>query len=334
MSTVSLSTPMKYLFGTAAAMIVIYGVRMAAGPVSMVLMAALLAQTLQPLETWLRAKRVPASASVGVTILVVLVGGVLIGTLLAASLGQLQDNLPLYRANFQALLVDGEAWLQANNMQLPQLSLLVSNNSSRIAGFVGGIGSSILSGLSNMAVVLLLMVFMLIDAGSESGGKGSPVSGFTRFSKYARQTQQYIKITSLTGFIFSVLVTIVMLIVGTDGAVTWGVLAFFLNFVPSLGMFLSVVPPVLLTMLEHGWGPAIVVLAAFLLLNFLTDNVIKPRFMKTGLDLGVLESFLALMFFSWMLGAAGTILSIPIYLTLKEILRGHVNKSGGAGGRV
>jgi predicted PurR-regulated permease PerM len=170
---------------------------------------------------------------------------------------------------------------------------------------------------------------MLIDAGSAPEGSGQE-SGLTRFSKYATHTQQYIKITSLTGAIFSVLVTIVMLIVGTDGAVTWGVLAFFLNFVPNLGMILSVMPPVLLTMLELGWVPAAVVLAAFILINFLTDNVIKPRFMKSGLNLGVLESFLALMFFSWVLGAAGTILAIPVYLTLKEILRGHMTRSGAA----
>jgi AI-2 transport protein TqsA len=164
---------------------------------------------------------------------------------------------------------------------------------------------------------------MLIDAGS---GEGT----FARMSKYAGHTQQYIKITSLTGLIFSVLVTIVMLIVGTDGAVTWGVLGFFLNFVPNFGMLLTVIPPVLLTMLERGWVPAVVVLVSFFLINFLTDSVIKPRFMKTGLNLGVLESFLVLMFFGWVLGAAGTVLSIPIYLTLKEVLRGYSAKPGAA----
>jgi len=325
MSTLSLSTPMKYLFGTAAAVIVIYGVRQAAGPVSTVLLAALLAQTVQPIRAWLNAKGLSAGASVGVTILLLLAGGLLISSMLAASLGQLQDNVPIYKTNLQALMANGEAWLQARHIKVPDLSHITSSDSGKVAGFVGGLASSLLSGLSNTFVVLLLMVFMLIDAGSAPEGSGQE-SGFTRLSKYAKQTQQYIKITSLTGAIFSVLVTIVMLIVGTDGAVTWGVLAFFLNFVPNLGMILSIIPPVLLTVLELGPVPAAVVLAAFVLINFLTDNVIKPRFMKTGLHLGVLESFLALMFFSWMLGAAGTLLSIPVYLTLKEILRGHVTR--------
>jgi predicted PurR-regulated permease PerM len=186
---------------------------------------------------------------------------------------------------------------------------------------VGGLATSMLSVLGNTAAIMLLMVFMLVDAGPSPAEPAAAAGPFARLAQVAGQTRQYIKITSLTGLIFSVLVTIVMLLVGTDGAVTWGVLGFFLNFVPNLGMLLTVIPPVLLTLLERGWGPAGVVLGAFIVINFMTDSVIKPRFMRTGLNLGLLESVLALMFFSWVLGAAGAVLSIPIYLTVREAYR-------------
>jgi AI-2 transport protein TqsA len=321
MSTVNLSLPVKYLFGAAAAVIVANGIREAAGPVSTVLLAALLAQTVQPIRVWLRAKGLTAGLSVVVTILFLLVSGLLITTLLAASLGQLKENVPLYRTNLQALQASATAWLVGHGIAVPAMPQMNTLEPGKVAGFVGGLASAILSGLGNTVVILLLMVFMLIDAADDQGAPGSPGGAFARLSRYAGHTQQYIKITSLTGVIFSVLVTIVMLVVGTDGAVTWGVLGFFLNFIPNFGMILTVIPPVLLTMLENGWGSAVVVLAAFFLINFFTDNVIKPRFMRTGLNLGILESFLALMFFSWLLGAAGTVLSIPIYLTMKEVLR-------------
>ncbi|MFI5210311.1 MAG: AI-2E family transporter [Gemmatimonadales bacterium] len=327
MSTVSLPPPLRTLFAAAAVVIVTYGIRGAAGPVSTVLLAALLAQTLQPIQAWLRAKGLSSGASLGVTILLLLVGGLGISSLLATSLGQLSSNGPLYRASLQGLEASAEAWLQTHGITLPDYSHLSALDPSKLVGLVGGLASSVLSALGNTAVILLLMVFMLVDAGSEPG---SPGGTFARLNKYAGHTQQYIKITSLTGLIFSVLVTIVMLIVGTDGAVTWGVLGFFLNFVPNFGMILTVIPPVLLTLLERGWGPAAVVLASFILINFLTDSVIKPRFMKTGLNLGILESFLVLMFFGWVLGAAGTVLSIPVYLTLKEVIRGHATPAGAA----
>ncbi|MBP2648954.1 MAG: hypothetical protein H6Q77_2578 [Gemmatimonadetes bacterium] len=323
MSTVSLSPPQRTLLITAAVVIVTYGVREAAGPVSTVLLAALLAQTIQPVRTWLRAKGLSAGASVGLTILLLVVGGLLISSLLAASLGQLSNNAPLYRANLQALQESVLAWLPAHGITLPDFSHLEILDPAKIAGVVGGFASSVLSALGNTVLILLLMVLMLVDAGTEAGT-------FSRMNRYAGHTQQYIKITSLTGLIFSVLVTIVMLVVGTDGAVTWGVLGFFLNFVPNFGMILTVIPPVLLTLLERGWGPAAIVLGAFFLVNFFTDNIIKPRFMKSGLNLGILESFLVLMFFGWVLGAAGTVLSIPVYLTLKEVLRGHMGEEGAA----
>jgi len=330
MTTADTSPPLRFLLGAAAAVIITYGVREAAGPVSTVLMAALLAQSVQPLKAWLRAKGLSSSASVGVTILLLVTGGLLVSSLLAGSLGQLSANAPVYKANLQVLETSAEAWLQGHHLAMPDVAKLTDANSSKIAGWVAGLASSVLSALSNMAVILLLMVFMLVDGGGDSDKPDSPPSAFARLNKYAGHTQQYIKITSLTGLIFSVLVTIVMLIVGTDGAVTWGVLGFFLNFVPNVGMLLTVIPPALLTMLELGWVKAAVVLGAFFLINFLTDNVIKPRFMKSGLNLGILESFLALMFFSWVLGASGAVLSIPVYLTLKEIARGHSAEGGSA----
>jgi predicted PurR-regulated permease PerM len=326
MSTPAISPLLRTLFAAAAFVIVIYGVREAAGLVSTVLLAALLAQTVQPIRAWLRAKGLSSGTSLGLTILLLVTGGLLISALLAASLGQLSSNGALYRANLQALQATTEAWLHAHRITLPDLSHLSALDPGKLAGLAGGLVSSVLSTLGNTAVILLLMVLMLIDAGSEAGSGGA----FARLGKHAGHTQQYIKITSLTGLIFSVLVTIVMLVVGTDGAVTWGVLGFFLNFVPNFGMILTVIPPVLLTMLERGWGPAAVVLVAFFLVNFLTDSVVKPRFMKTGLNLGVLESFLVLLFFGWVLGAAGTVLSIPVYLTLKEVFRGHLTGEGGA----
>jgi len=320
MSSTTISPPLRYLFAAAAAVIVTYGIREAAGPVSTVLLAGLLAQTLQPLQDWLRARGLSATLSVVVTIILVLVAGFVISSLLATSVGQLRGNVPVYRTSLQALESTVTGWIQARGIPIPDFSHLDILSPGAVAGLVGGLASGVLSGLGNTVVILLLMVFMLIEPNSEASGKAG-MFAFVR--KHAGQTQQYIRITSITGLIFSVLVTVVMLAVGTDGAVTWGVLGFFLSFVPNLGIFLTVIPPVLLTLLELGLGPAILVLAAFIVINFLTDNILKPRFMRSGLNLGLLESFLALMFFGWVLGATGAILSIPLYLILKEVLRGH-----------
>ena len=112
-----------------------------------------------------------------------------------------------------------------------------------------------------------------------------------------------------------------MLVVGTDLALVWAVLAFVMNFVPNVGIILSVVPPVILTLLELGWQRALVVLAGFLVLNFVVDNLIKPRFMLSGLDVPPLVGLLSLVVWAYLLGPIGALLALPLTIALRRVLR-------------
>jgi len=101
-------------------------------------------------------------------------------------------------------------------------------------------------------------------------------------------------------------------------AVVWGVLSFFLNFVPQVGIILSWVPPALIALVSHGWTRALLVVAAYTLINFVIDNLIKPRFMATGLNISFLAIMLSLLFWGWVLGPAGAILSVPLTLAVRR----------------
>jgi AI-2 transport protein TqsA len=138
--------------------------------------------------------------------------------------------------------------------------------------------------------------------------------------RVARDVRQYLLLTALTGLGFSLLVWAVMLVVGTDLALVWAVLAFIMNFVPNVGIILSVVPPVILTLLELSWQRAVVVLAGFLLLNFVVDNLVKPRFMQSGLDVPPLVGLLSLVVWAYLLGPVGTLLALPLTIALRRML--------------
>ena len=111
-----------------------------------------------------------------------------------------------------------------------------------------------------------------------------------------------------------------MRVVGTDLALVWAVLAFVMNFVPNVGIILSLVPPVILTMLELGWQRALVILAGYVVLNFVVDNLIKPRFMQSGLDVPPLLGLLSLVIWGYLLGAPGALLAIPLTIALRRVL--------------
>ncbi|MCK7521635.1 MAG: AI-2E family transporter [Ignavibacteriales bacterium] len=105
---------------------------------------------------------------------------------------------------------------------------------------------------------------------------------------------------------------------GVPYALVWGVLSFFLNFVPQVGIILSWVPPAVLAMVTYGWSRALTVILAYTVINFVIDNVLKPRFMATGLHISFLAVMLSLLFWGWVLGPAGAILSVPLTLAVRR----------------
>jgi predicted PurR-regulated permease PerM len=140
-------------------------------------------------------------------------------------------------------------------------------------------------------------------------------------ARVARDVRQYLVITALTGLGFAIVVYVLMLAVGTDLALVWAVLAFIMNYVPNVGIILSVIPPVILTLLELGWQRALVVLAGFLVLNFVVDNLFKPRFMQSGLDVPPLVGLLSLVVWAYLLGPIGAILALPLTIAVRRVLQ-------------
>jgi predicted PurR-regulated permease PerM len=91
-----------------------------------------------------------------------------------------------------------------------------------------------------------------------------------------------------------------------------------MNFVPNVGIILTFIPPTILTLLEFGWQRAVLVLVGIIAMNFLVDNLIKPRFMSSGLDVTPLVGLVSLIVWGFLLGAPGALLAIPLTLALKR----------------
>ena len=90
-----------------------------------------------------------------------------------------------------------------------------------------------------------------------------------------------------------------------------------LNFVPTIGSIIAAIPPVLLAVIQAGFGDAVLVAAGYLVINFVIGNLLEPMFMGRNLGLSTLVVFLSLVFWGWVLGPVGMILSVPLTMTLK-----------------
>ena len=231
------------------------------------------------------------------------------GTRLLQVLPHYQDKALAFRHQLEGLMV-------SRGIEPERVFSLDLVDPNRLLGLAAGFLSGLGRVLSQALLLILIVAFFLAERGIrdhtfQPGGTAARV---------ARDVRQYLVITALTGLGFSVVVYILMLAVGTDLALVWAVLAFIMNYVPNVGIILSVVPPVILTLLELGWQRALVVLVGFLVLNFVVDNVIKPRFMQSGLDVPPIVGLLSLVVWAYLLGPTGALLALPLTIAIRRVL--------------
>ncbi len=141
-----------------------------------------------------------------------------------------------------------------------------------------------------------------------------------RTEKIAEEIKRYMAIKTVISLLTGVFIGFWLWMLGVDYPLMWGLLAFLLNYVPNIGSFIAAIPAVLLAFVQLGLIKAGLTGLGFVVVNVVFGNVIEPRFMGKGLGLSTLVVFLSLVFWGWVLGPVGMLLSVPITMTIKIAL--------------
>jgi AI-2 transport protein TqsA len=313
------------LLGPAAATVAVAGLREIAWLVAPVFLALVVVVAMAPVQGWLR--RIGTPRWLATTVLLVLVWTVLLSfvALLVLSVAQLAALLPNYSGRAADLISGVTNSLNHAGIVSGQLSDLVNGiDYGQIVGLATGVLASLTSAASTLVLLLSALVFMSI----ESGGFARRVAlvGAERphlpvaFSLFTQGTRSYLVVSTVFGAIVAVGDGIALAMLGVPAAALWGVLAFITNYVPNIGFVLGVIPPALLGLLAGGWGELIVVIVIYSLLNFVVQTLIQPRFVCDSVGLSTTVTFVALLFWGWVLGALGALLAIPLTLLVKAVL--------------
>jgi AI-2 transport protein TqsA len=307
----------RLLIGTAAFVIIASGVRQAATLLNSILLALLLAVAVVPTFEALHRRGISRGLAAALTTL--LLAGVVAALLgfVGVAGSRLVQVLPGYQDRAEELRRALQNWMIVRGIDPERVLSLDLVDPNRLLGLAAGFLSQLGKLLSQSLLLLLIVAFIL----AERGLHGRVIQPGGIVAVVARDVRQYLLITAGTGFGFAVLVYVLMRIVGTDLALVWAVLAFVMNFVPNIGIILSLVPPLILTFLELGWQRALVILGGYLVLNFIVDNLIKPRFMQRGLDVPPLLGLLSLVVWGYLLGAPGALLAIPLTIAVRRIVQ-------------
>ena len=313
----------------ASAVIIVAGMHVAASIVNIILMAFLFAMSLTPLMGWAIRKGVKPALAVTITIVVVILGGLFLSFVVGGSISKMIDQLPTYQPRLVEIRDSFIRLLGGFGINTGSFALGSALEPQRILEMAAGFLSAGLGVVSMSLVILLVMVFILIEAAGSiaKAQRGEEVHGImAKYILFGKEVRKYVSIVSLSGLFVAVGNIILLLVLGVDYPVLWGVLSFMLNFVPNLGFLLSVLPPALLALIQFGWQKALVVFVGFFLINALSENVIKTRFMAKGFDVPLLLVIISLLVWTWALGPMGTILGVPLTLVLHRMYKESIKE--------
>lgn len=305
----------------AAIVILLGALKMAAVIAVPILLASFIAIVISPIYGWLISKNVPSALALVGVIAGLMILFSLVGVLIGSSVHSFSGNLPLYEAQLQIQLDTLTAKLNALGIIHGELGSVF--NPSALMKYSATVLKGAGSVLTNSFMILLIIAFMLLESThfatklEKAKGQGNTMAQIDEvFSKI----KHYMAIKAVISLATGILITALLMLIGLDYAILWGFIVFLLNFIPNIGSILAAVPAVLLAFVQLGpWG-ALEIGAIYLVINIMIGSIIEPRLMGQGLGISTLVVFLSLIFWGWLLGPVGMLLSIPLTITIKIML--------------
>lgn len=315
------------LLVASAFVIVVAGMKAAAPILNPFLLSCFIAILCGPLVGRLVSFRMPVIVAIGLVLGFFFLMSALLGSLISNSIEDFTRQVPMYRERLLAQSTEVLGWLDGLGVQASKESLAAMLD----PGVAMQIAANTLSGLggvlANTFLISLTVVFMLLESHMFPRKiRRAFVDGefsLERFSHFVRSVNQYIAIKTTVSFGTGLLVGFLVWMCDVDYPVLWGVMAFLLNYVPNIGSILAGIPAVLLGFLQHGSLTALVLIGGYAGVNIVMGNVVEPRFMGKGLGLSTLVVFLSLIFWGWVLGPVGMLLSIPLTMIVKIALESN-----------
>jgi AI-2 transport protein TqsA len=313
----------RKLFIGGMVVLIIAGFMAASSIITTLFFAFVIAVSVTPLMNWLRRRGLPLWLSFSMVALAVAVFVITVFALLIVSIHQFVGVLPTYQDRIGDIEDTLSNFLNSHGVDIQRIRDLNTFQPSSMINFMVSLLKQVAASLSNWGFILFLAAFMLIESAVEPAKlqkalhSDSPVP--SRILNFTENIRSYIVINAWIGLLCAIINTVVLVLLGVDFAVLWGVFSFLMSFVPMVGFVISVIPPMLLALFEFGLLRALIVLAAYIIINTITDNIVYPRIVGRGLNLSALVVILSVFFWTWVLGPLGAILAVPLTMMVKEL---------------
>ncbi|MBB1404272.1 AI-2E family transporter [Pseudoalteromonas sp. SG44-5] len=317
----SLTGVNKSLIIFAALVIVLAGIKSASAIIIPFILAAFIAIICSPLIKFFARYRIPKGIAVIFVVLIIVGLGVSLGGLVGQSVNDFSQQLPQFKVKLKEEFV----WL----VDIASQYNILINKDQILSMFDPGkmvdVATNMLTGLggvmANMFLIILTVVFMLFEGPSLNhkihSALNDPDKKMKQINRFLDSINSYLAIKTLVSLGTGILAASLLWFLDVDYFVLWGVLAFMFNYIPNIGSIIAAVPAVLLALITQGPLVAGLVGAGYLVINTVMGNIVEPKFLGKGLGLSTLVVFLSLIFWGWLLGSVGMLLSVPLTMIVK-----------------
>jgi AI-2 transport protein TqsA len=309
---------LRVMLFLAATIVVVAGMRLGAPVVTPTLFALVLSLIFSPVYSWLKRRGLPAPLA----LLIMLVGlGILFIALfvfLSVSIGKFTGRLAFYTTQLDIRTDELQSLFET--LGISNLDLREVVKPGAVVGALSSVLSSLGSFLSNLFLILMITLFFLGEGPVMMERLRTNVAPdnpqLARLTVVARGVIRQLGLRAITNFVIGTGITILFWLLGVDFPLLWGVLAFFLSFVPYIGLPIAAAPGVLLALAEFGVSRAVLVILGVVVINQLAEYGLDPFLLSRGLQLSPAVVFLSFTLWAWLLGAPGAFLAMPITLLL------------------
>jgi AI-2 transport protein TqsA len=316
-----MSPSLKTAVLLAAIVIILAGIKTASPVIVPFILSVFIAIICNPVLKLLTARRIPKGAAIAIVMVFVLLAGMWLANLVGKAVNDFSSQLPVYQDQLSQSFGGLSEQLAKYNfpVELNQLTEYFDPGAAMnvVTVIVGGFGGV----MANLFLILLTVIFMMAEADSLPKklhvALDDPDMRMAQIDRFLSSVNQYLAIKTMVSVATGIIIGVVLWGIDLDYWVLWGVLAFLLNYIPNIGSIIAALPAVLLALVQLGVGWAGGVIALYLVVNIVMGNAVEPRFLGKGLGLSTLVIFLSLIFWGWLLGTVGMLLSVPLTMILK-----------------
>lgn len=299
------------LAGTALTWILVY----AKAVLMPFVIAVFLSIVLNTMADWMKKKwRVPHLLGFLIGILLFLGMATLSVIFVSNSISSFVNGAAIYAEK----LNDTVTWFleTAQKFGIKLNSELLSETLNRLPIFnmLRTMGGSVVSFVSNLALISLFLIFMFM--GRASGDEKTAL-----VTNIEKQISYYLIIKIFVSLLAAILTWIILAAVGTELAIMFAVITFVLNFIPNIGPFIATVLPLPVLFLQYGFDWRMILAISLLTTtHFVVGNILETKWLGKGMDLNPIIVIASLIFWALVWGVIGALLAVPLTSVIKMIL--------------